>query len=91
MPVLQKCFGRYPGCVYQELSLPDFYTKREVLERLNKEDTITGDVLDYVAEHTKEFRELEGTFHSLVARKKLLGENVTLESAKEILGKNEIV
>lgn len=70
------------------IDAPDLATRREILARMarKRNQTLPDEVLDFVATHvTRNIRELEGAFHTLIAYAALIHARITLDVARTAL------
>ncbi|MBP7710201.1 MAG: chromosomal replication initiator protein DnaA [Rickettsiales bacterium] len=84
----EKLKSRISGGMIVNFRNPDYQDRFEILKAKTQmmEQEICEKVLSFIAEKiTTSVRDLEGTLKKLVAQKVLLGEEITLESAKAIL------
>ena len=86
----ERLLSRFKWGLSVELSRPDYNTRLEMLRgRAQREGvTLSEDVLSFLASRIKtNFRELEGTFTSLVAYATLGHRNIDVDLAQNITGK----
>ena len=86
----ERLLSRFKWGLSVELSRPDYATRLEMLKaRAFREGVNVGDdVLAFLASHVKtNFRELEGTFTSLVAYASLGHNDITVALAESVTGK----
>lgn len=84
----EKLKSRISGGMIVNFRNPDYQDRFEILKSKAQmmEQEICEKVLSFIAEKiTTSVRDLEGTLKKLIAQKVLLGEEITLESAKVIL------
>lgn len=86
----ERLLSRFKWGLSVELSRPDYNTRLEMLRgRAQREGvTLSEDVLSFLASRIKtNFRELEGTFTSLVAYATLGHRNIDVDLAQNVTGK----
>ena len=84
-----RLISRFKWGMTVELQKPDFELRRKFLSMKAAQDglNISGEVLDFIATHvTESVRELEGVMVSLLAHATMLGQDITNELAKEVIG-----
>jgi chromosomal replication initiator protein len=84
-----RLISRFKWGMTVELQKPDFELRRKFLSMKAAQDglNISGEVLDFIATHvTESVRELEGVMVSLLAHATMLGQDITIELAKEVIG-----
>ena len=83
----------WPWAVVAELELPDVETKKKALLAIvaKMNSKMPADVLEYIAVRSKDYRIIEGIMNSLQARRKLLHEEITVETAEKVLSEKQII
>lgn len=84
----KRLLSRFKWGMTAELERPDINLRRDVLTLKAKQDglVIPADVLEFIATNvTESIRELEGIVVSLVAHATVLGQEITLELARNVL------
>lgn len=83
-----RLLSRFKWGMTAELERPDYTLRKEVLIQKAQQDglSIPDDVLDYIAQNvTDSIRELEGIVVSLMAHATVLGQEVTLDLARNVI------
>lgn len=86
----ERLLTRFRGGLSVEVSMPDYATRYNILKRkaFNDGMVISDDILKYVAEKiTSNVRDLEGALISLLAHSTFSRTELTLDEAKELIGK----
>lgn len=84
----KRLLSRFKWGMTAELERPDINLRRDVLTLKAKQDglVIPGDVLEFIATNvTESIRELEGIVVSLVAHATVLGQDINLDLARNVL------
>ncbi len=84
-----RLISRFKWGMAVELGKPDFDLRRRFLSMKAAQDglTIGGDVLDFIATNvTESVRELEGVMVALLAHATMLGQEITIDLARSIIG-----
>ena len=84
-----RLISRFKWGMTVELQKPDYELRRKFLSMKAAQDglNISSDVLDYIATNVCEsVRELEGIMVSLLAHATMLGQDITIDLAREIIG-----
>ena len=84
----KRLISRFEGGVVSCLEAPDFQTRLTILRRRIEETgvEVTADVLELLAKSNQSnVRELEGALKKLLAYSSLVGHDITVELAQEIL------
>ena len=84
----KRLISRFEGGVLSCLEAPDFQTRLTILRRRIEETgvEVTADVLELLAKSNQSnVRELEGALKKLLAYSSLVGHDITVELAQEIL------
>lgn len=84
----KRLLSRFKWGMTAELERPDINLRRDVLSLKAKQDglVIPADVLEFIATNvTESIRELEGIVVSLVAHATVLGQEITLDLARNVL------
>lgn len=70
-----------------ELLLPDIKMKEKALIAMSAKmnSNVPDEVIDYVSMRCKDFRRLEGGMHSILARRRVFNEQITVELAEAVL------
>ena len=85
-----RLLSRFKWGLSVELTRPDYATRLSMLKAraLREGVTVSDEVLSFLASHIKtNFRELEGTFTSLVAYASLGHKDITVSLAESLIGK----
>ena len=84
-----RLISRFKWGMTVELAKPDYDLRRRFLEMKAAQDglDISAEVLDYIATHvTDSVRELEGVMVSILAHATMLGQDITIDLARDIIG-----
>ena len=84
-----RLISRFKWGMTVELAKPDYNLRRRFLEMKAAQDglDISAEVLDYIATHvTDSVRELEGVMVSILAHATMLGQDITIDLARDIIG-----
>lgn len=84
-----RLISRFKWGMTVELAKPDYDLRRRFLEMKAAQDglDIGAEVLDYIATHvTDSVRELEGVMVSILAHATMLGQDITIDLARDIIG-----
>lgn len=84
----ERLISRFEWGLVTDIQPPDFETRTAILKKKSEKETIAlpEDVFYFLAEKVKtNIRELEGALIRVVAYSKLIGKDVSLELAKEVL------
>lgn len=84
----ERLISRFEWGLVTDIQPPDFETRVAILKKKSEKETITlpEDVLYFLGEKIKSnIRELEGALIRVVAYAKLIGREVSVEMAKEVL------
>lgn len=79
---------RFTRGVTIDLQPPDYETRRAILEQkmTSRGKSIPSDVVDYIAQHIQSnVRDLEGCMNKMIGYIELIGQDLTIETAKELL------
>lgn len=83
-----RLISRFKWGMTVELAKPDYDLRRRFLEMKAAQDglDISAEVLDYIATHvTDSVRELEGVMVSILAHATMLGQDITIDLARDII------
>ncbi len=86
----QRLLSRFKWGLSADLQVPDFETRRTILQKMAYKDGIEleGPIIDYIANHINtNVRELEGALVSLMAQSTLNRKEITIDLAKELINK----
>ena len=84
-----RLISRFKWGMTAQLEKPDFELRRKFLAMKAAQDglNIGGDVLDFIATNVAEsVRELEGVMVSLLAHSTMLGQDITIDLARSVIG-----
>ena len=84
-----RLISRFKWGMTVELEKPDYELRRNFLVMKAAQDglKITDDVLDFIASHvTESVRELEGVMVALLAHATMLGQDITIDLARSVIG-----
>ena len=84
-----RLISRFKWGMTVELEKPDFDLRRKFLTMKAAQDglNIDGEVLDFIAANvTESVRELEGVMVALLAHATMLGQDITIDLARSIIG-----
>ena len=84
-----RLISRFKWGMTVELEKPDFELRRKFLVMKAAQDglKITDEVLDFIASHvTDSVRELEGVMVALLAHAMMLGQDITIDLARSVIG-----
>lgn len=84
-----RLISRFKWGMTVELAKPDYDLRRRFLEMKAAQDglDVSAEVLDYIATHvTDSVRELEGVMVSILAHATMLGQDITIDLARDIIG-----
>ena len=84
-----RLISRFKWGMTVELEKPDYELRRNFLVMKAAQDglKITDDVLDFIASHvTESVRELEGVMVALLAHATMLGQDITIDLARNVIG-----
>ena len=84
-----RLISRFKWGMTVELAKPDYDLRRRFLQMKAAQDglDISAEVLDYIATHvTDSVRELEGVMVSILAHATMLGQDITIDLARDIIG-----
>jgi chromosomal replication initiator protein len=84
----ERLISRFEWGLVTDIQPPDFETRTAILKKKSEKETIalSEDVFYFLAEKVKtNIRELEGALIRVVAYAKLIGKDVSVELAKEVL------
>ena len=84
-----RLLSRFKWGMTVELEKPDFELRRKFLAMKAAQDglNISDEVLDYIANHvTDSVRELEGVMVALLAHATMLGQDITIDLARSVMG-----
>ena len=84
----ERLISRFEWGLVTDIQAPDFETRMAILKKKSERESITlpEDMLSFLAEKVKtNIRELEGALIRVVAYAKLIGREVSMDLAKEVL------
>lgn len=84
-----RLISRFKWGMTVELEKPDYELRRKFLAMRAAQDglSIDDEVLDFIASHvTESVRELEGVMVSLLAHATMLGQDITIDLARSVIG-----
>lgn len=84
-----RLISRFKWGMTVELEKPDFELRRKFLDMKAAQDglNISSDVLDFIATNvTESVRELEGVMVALLAHATMLGQDITIDLARSVVG-----
>jgi chromosomal replication initiator protein len=87
--MVPRLISRFKWGMTVELEKPDFVLRRKFLAMKAAQDglNISDEVLDFIATHVIDsVRELEGVMVALLAHATMLGQDITIELARSIIG-----
>jgi len=85
----QRLLSRFKWGLAADLQQPDFETRIAILKKKIYNDGIelTNEIIEYIASHINNMREIEGALISILAHLTLNKKEITLELAKQIIDK----
>lgn len=85
----ERMLGRFKCGLTEKIEKPDIELRRAILKHIIYRDGLNGisdEVVDYVAQHVTNIRDMQGVLTSLLARSSFVDEDITVKLAHTVIG-----